>query len=197
MAAPTVTTSRGVVIPNESEYRSTEGIRGISRSFTDAAGVCLLFAVPLPLGETTTTVYGAFVRQPSYERLNADMDAFLADARASLGEVVLAQAGAEVATYRTAWGRRTTAVVRDELRAVSWAGAPPTGRVTADEVRTVRKGDRVGVVSYTIDEGTVEAPLVATASVPDPGPGWRLLNPIPMLGSFWGWVFGPGGVLAG
>jgi D-alanyl-D-alanine carboxypeptidase (penicillin-binding protein 5/6) len=197
LPAPSVTTSRGVVFANESEYRSAEGIRGISRSFTDAAGVCLLFAVPLPLGDTTTTIYGAFVRQPSYERLNADMDAFVADARGRLGEVVLAPAGTEVATYRTAWGDRTTAVVRDELRAVSWSGAPPTGRVRADDVRTIRKGERLGEVTFRIDDGTLEAPVVATASVTDPGPGWRLLHPIPMLGSFWGWLFGPGGVLTG
>jgi D-alanyl-D-alanine carboxypeptidase (penicillin-binding protein 5/6) len=193
----TVTTSRGVVIWNEAEYRSTEGIRGLSRSFTDAAGVCLLFAVPLPLGDTTTTVYGAFLRQPSYERLNADMDAFLTDARASLGEVVLARPGTEVAAYSTAWGARTTAAVSEELRAVSWAGAPPTGRVDVSDVRTVRRGERLGAMRFTIDDGTVEVPLVATAGVGDPGPGWRLLHPIQMLGSFWGWVFGPDGVLAG
>ncbi|MFD3444181.1 D-alanyl-D-alanine carboxypeptidase family protein [Microbacteriaceae bacterium 4G12] len=196
LPAASVTTSRGVVIANEAEYRAADGIRGLSRSFTDAAGVCLLFAVPLPLGDSTTTVYGAFVRQPSYERLNADMDAFLVDARASLGEVVLAAAGAEAVTYRTAWGDRTTAVVGEELRAVSWSGAPPTGRVDAEEIRTVRKGDRVGVLAFELDGEAVELPLVATASVPDPGPGWRLLNPIPMLASFWQWVFGPGGMLA-
>jgi serine-type D-Ala-D-Ala carboxypeptidase (penicillin-binding protein 5/6) len=194
---PTATTSRGVVIWNEAEYRSAEGIRGISRSFTDAAGVCLLFAVPLPLGDRTATVYGAFLRQPSYEQLNAGLDAFIADARASLGEVVLAEAGAEVATYRTAWGARTTAVVGEELRAVSWAGAPPAGRIQAEDVRAVRKGDRLGAATFTFEEGTVEVPLVATASVPDPGPGWRLLHPIRMLSSFWDWVFGPDGVLVG
>ncbi len=196
LPAPSVTTSRGVVIVNEAEYRSADGIRGISRSFTDAAGVCLLFAVPLTLGESTTTVYGAFVRQPSYERLTADMDAFLADARASLGEVVLAPAGVEAVQYRTVWGDHTTAAVEQELRAVSWAGVPPTGRVDAEPVRTVRKGDRLGGLTFELDGEAVEVPLVATASVPDPGPGWRLLNPIPMLGSFWGWVFGPGGMLA-
>ena len=196
LPAPTVTTSRGVVIANEAEYRPADGIRGISRSVTDAAGVCLLFAVPLTLGESTTTVYGAFLRQPSYDRLDADMDAFLADARASLGEVVLAQAGTEVVRYRTAWGESTTAAIEQELRAVSWAGAPPTGGVVAKDLRTVRKGDRLGTLTFELDGEPVEVPLVATASVPDPGPGWRLLNPIPMLGSFWDWVFGPGGVLA-
>jgi D-alanyl-D-alanine carboxypeptidase (penicillin-binding protein 5/6) len=69
--------------------------------------------------------------------------------------------------------------------------------VRAGDVRTIRKGERLGEVTFRIDDGTLEAPVVATASVPDPGPGWRLLHPIPMLGSFWGWLFGPGGVLSG
>jgi len=197
LSSPAATTSRGVDIPNDAAYRSPEGIRGISRSFTDAAGVCLLFAVPLPLGDSTTTVYGAFVRQPSYDRLDADMDAFLADARARIGEVVLAQAGAEVAVYETAWGQRTTAVARQELRATSWSGAPPSGRVEAGDVRTVRKGEQVGTIAFEVNESTVRVPLVATASITDPGPGWRLLHPVRMLRSFWGWVFGPGGVITG
>ena len=191
-----VTTSRGVVIVNEVMFRPDDGVRGLSRSVTNAAGICLLFALPIASGDTTTTVYGAFLRQPSYTQLELDVGAFVADARASIGQVTLSEAGSTVVRFRSAWGQETTAVTRDALQSIGWTGAPPTGRVTTEELRTVRKGTRVGTVSFAIDGEAQDVALVTTSSLTDPGPGWRLLNPGPMAASFFSWVFGPDGLLA-
>ncbi|WP_150308570.1 serine hydrolase family protein [Planctomonas psychrotolerans] len=183
LESPVVTTTRGYEISNQADFRVVDGVRGISRSFSDAAGVCLLFAVPLGGNEPSRTVYGAFLRQPSYDSLEVDMDEFLTGIRARAEAVSLVGAGVAVAEYRSAWGQTTTAVTRDGLEVQSLSGAAANGDVQVDDLRTVRAGDRVGTLRYEVDGTTREVVLVASAALTDPGPGWRLLSPGPMVGS--------------
>ncbi len=184
------TTTRGLTFENEIAYRPEDGITALSRSYTDEAGVCLLFSVPVEVGDDTVPVYGAFLGEPSYDDLAADMDAFLASVPASLTRHPLLAAGTPVARYETEWGSSAEAVVRDEVTALGWGGRSSDVAAETRPVTTAPAGARVGTVAVTTTEGEVTSPVVLESAVADPGPLWRLLSPGVVVPRFVEWVSG-------
>jgi D-alanyl-D-alanine carboxypeptidase (penicillin-binding protein 5/6) len=65
---------------------------------------------------------------------------------------------------------------------VTWL-PPDAGEATVslDEFATGRAGATIGRVSVPSPDGPVSAPLVLDQPITDPGPGWRLLNPVPVI----------------
>jgi D-alanyl-D-alanine carboxypeptidase (penicillin-binding protein 5/6) len=185
-----VTTTRGATFQNDIRYRVTDGIISVSRSYTDEAGVCFLFAVPVPVGDQTVRVYGAFLGEPSYEQLDADLDAFLASVPAAISSHLLVAPGSPVARYETAWGGTAVGVVRDELRGTDWGSR--SGPVSAETrtVTTAGKGARVGTATVRTREGELTSPVVLDEALTDPGPLWRLLAPTVVVPRFIDWVTG-------
>jgi D-alanyl-D-alanine carboxypeptidase (penicillin-binding protein 5/6) len=71
--------------------------------------------------------------------------------------------------------------VAEDYRDVMWADTPVSALVTTRDVTTGDAGDAVGVLTVTVGEKTAEVPLELATSVEDPGPWWRLTNPVPLL----------------
>jgi D-alanyl-D-alanine carboxypeptidase (penicillin-binding protein 5/6) len=184
------TTTRGAVFENAIRYRPEDGIQAVSRSYTDEAGVCLLFALPVEVGDETVTIYGAFLGEPSYDQLDADMDALLASAPSSLAKHELLAVDTPVAEYSTAWGQKANAVVRTALTGLDWGGRSAEASAKTTPVTTALKGARVGSVSVETTTGTATSPVVLDRTLGDPGPLWRLFTPTVVVPRFLGWVTG-------
>jgi D-alanyl-D-alanine carboxypeptidase (penicillin-binding protein 5/6) len=178
--ASALVNQRGV--SNTTAYLPELGITGISRSYTDAGGVCFLFTAAVTVDEQTFTFAGGFIGEPDYDTLTADLEALMASATAGVSELPVLAEGDAYATFNTAWGDSAAAVVATPRTRFGWQAAVPTGaEVTLDEIATGRDGSKVGRVTVDAFGETVTSTLELDDSLSDPGPGWRLLHPVPVI----------------
>lgn len=166
-------------VDNTTAYLPDEGITGISRSYTDAAGVCFLFTAQVVTGGSTFTFAGAFIGEPDYDTLKADLTALMASARAGVSEQAILAKGDTYARFEAPWGDTASGVVRVSKTRLAWQSATPGGEmVTLDSFSTGRTGKIVGRIAAG---DNVSSPLVLDRAIDDPGLGWRLLHPIPVI----------------
>jgi D-alanyl-D-alanine carboxypeptidase (penicillin-binding protein 5/6) len=178
--ASALVNQRGV--SNTTAYLPELGITGISRSYTDAGGVCFLFTATVTVDDQTFTFAGGFLGEPDYDTLTADLTALMASATAGVTELPVLAEGDAYATFSTAWGDTADAVVGTPRTRFGWQAATPTNpEVTLDEVTTGREGSTVGEVSVDAFGQSVTSSLELDSRLSDPGPGWRLLHPIPVI----------------
>lgn len=176
--APEHVGGRGV--DNITDDYAADGVFGLSRSFTDAAGVCFLFTMTVGEGDDAVTLAGAFLREPDYDTLEADLAAFASTAAAGSQTVPIVEKGTAYARFRAPWGQVVNGVAALDVTRSAWLVAEKATHVDVEEFSTAATGALVGHVSV---EGGASAPLKLDAAMRDPGPGWRLMNPIPMIGS--------------
>ncbi|MGY4857136.1 D-alanyl-D-alanine carboxypeptidase family protein [Cryobacterium sp. AP23] len=178
--ASALVNQRGV--SNTTAYLPELGITGISRSYTDAGGVCFLFTAAVTVNEQTFSFAGGFIGEPDYDTLTADLTALMASATAGVTELPVLAEGDAYATLTTAWGDAADAVVATARTRFGWQAAEPTGaEVTLDDVATGRAGSKVGRVTVEAFGDSVTSTLELDDTLTDPGPGWRLLHPIPVI----------------
>ncbi|MEO6200158.1 MAG: hypothetical protein ABIX44_03240 [Cryobacterium sp.] len=168
-------------VDNTTAYLPEEGITGISRSYTDAAGVCFLFTADVTTGDSTFTFAGAVIGEPDYETLTTDLTALMTSARAGVAELPVLAKGDAYVTFRAAWGDTASGVVRVAKTQVAWQSATPDATVTLDSFSTGRTGKLVGRVASDAAGRTVSSPLVLDRAISDPGMGWRLMHPGPLI----------------
>jgi D-alanyl-D-alanine carboxypeptidase (penicillin-binding protein 5/6) len=180
--ASALVNQRGVT--NTTAYLPELGVTGISRSYTDAGGVCFLFTAAVTVSEQTFSFAGAFIGEPDYDTLTADLEALMASATAGVTELPVLAEGDAYAGFSTAWGDAANAVVATPRTRFGWQAAVPTdAEVSLDEVATGRAGSKVGRVTVDAFGDTVTSTLELDDTLTDPGPGWRLLHPIPVIGA--------------
>ncbi|MDJ0378646.1 hypothetical protein [Cryobacterium sp. PH31-L1] len=169
-------------VQNTTSYLPEEGITGISRSYTDAAGVCFLFTAEVSDGASSFTFSGAFIGEPTYDALTADLTALMTSARAGVGPLPVLAAGNAYATFESAWGDTAAAVVGVSRTRYAWqAATPDAATVELKDFATARTGANVGQVRLTVAGEKLSAALKLDEGIADPGPGWRLLHPIVMI----------------
>ena len=178
--ASALVNQRGVT--NTTAYLPEEGITGISRSYTDEGGVCFLFTGTVDAQGKTFTFAGAFIGEPDYDTLTADLTALMASARAGVTELPVLAEGAAYATLTTAWGDSADAVVGTPKTRFGWQAATPgEAEVDIEDVTTGRAGSKVGRVTVDAFGESVSSSLELDSNLTDPGPGWRLLHPVPLI----------------
>lgn len=174
-------------IDNTTATVLVDGVHTLSRSYTDAAGVCLLFTATVGSDDTEFTLSGAFLGEPDYDTLTADLTALMTSARTGIALQPVVSAGDVYARFDTPWGETASGVVGTTKTRLGWQqSASGEAVATVDRVTTARAGQRVGTVELAQSAGSpdVSAPLVLDGTLRDPGPGWRLLNPIPVITAF-------------
>ncbi|WP_104135382.1 D-alanyl-D-alanine carboxypeptidase family protein [Cryobacterium sp. Y62] len=169
-------------VENTTSFLPEEGITGISRSYTDAAGVCFLFTAEVSDGASSFTFSGAFIGEPTYDALTADLTALMESARAGVGPLSVLAAGDEYAAFESAWGEEASAVVGVSRTRYAWqAATPEAATVTLKDFTTARTGANIGKVQLTVAGEKLSAALKLDRAINNPGPGWRLLHPIVMI----------------
>lgn len=177
--------NRGV--SNTTAYLAEEGVTGISRSYTDEAGVCLLFTASAPppegspAGAEPLTFSAVVLGSPDYDTLESDVLALIESAKAGAGSVPLIEKDASYATITTLWGTSASAVALTAHDRRAWAANDAKLTVRIDDVSAGPVGKIVGKVTVTTPGGEAESRLQLDRALNDPGPGWRLLNPVPLI----------------
>lgn len=167
--------------PNRNELLGIDGIDGIKTGTLDDFGANLLFSADYAIGAHLVTVVGVVLGGVDHDTINRDIRALLETVRANFTEVEVAAHGEAFATYTTAWGASTQAVAGDRVTLLTWAGAPVLTDVVAESVRTGEAGDDVGEVTFTSGPATVTVELELETDLADPGPWWRLTNPVALF----------------
>ncbi|SDS58588.1 D-alanyl-D-alanine carboxypeptidase family protein [Microterricola viridarii] len=174
--------NRGV--SNTTAYLAEEGITGISRSYTDEAGVCLLFTASVPApepGGEPLAFSAVFLGSPGYDTLESDVRALMESAVAGAGTVPLIAQGERYGEFTAPWGATASAVAITAQSRRAWAAQDASLLVELDELSTAQLGRIVGSVSVSTPGGEHRSRLELDRAITDPGPAWRLLNPVPMI----------------
>jgi D-alanyl-D-alanine carboxypeptidase (penicillin-binding protein 5/6) len=162
---------------NTNKLLGIDGVDGIKTGTTDEAGACLLFAVDVPVDDSTVTLVGVVLGGATHPELNRTIRTLLDSVTPGFRAVELVTAGAPFGTYTTPWGQSAQAVAETTESVVVWADTPISTAVTLDPVALGETGDAVGSVDVTVGEETVTVPLVLEGSLTDPGPFWRWTHP--------------------
>ncbi|TFC87696.1 hypothetical protein E3T26_14235 [Cryobacterium sp. TMT1-21] len=169
-------------VDNTTAFLADEGVTGISRSYTDAAGICFLFTAQVRTGASVFTFAGAVIGEPDYDALTADVTALMESARSGVTELPVLALGDAYARFSTPWGATSSATVRTAKTRFGWqAVAPGVADVKLDSISTGRAGRTIGRVSVEAGGESVSSPLVLDRTIPAPGLGWRLLHPVAMI----------------
>jgi D-alanyl-D-alanine carboxypeptidase (penicillin-binding protein 5/6) len=180
-------------VENLSGYLPELGYLGLSRSYTDQAGICFLFALDVPVAAAagsasdaadSVTLYGALLREPDWDTVDTDLEALAASAAGTIRQTPVITEGQAFATYTTAWGDTAQAVARTTETRMLWVTAPLEYTVQTEELSTGAAGRQVGSVTVSTPEGDVTVLLELDRRLGDPGPMWRLGNPVPVITAF-------------
>jgi D-alanyl-D-alanine carboxypeptidase (penicillin-binding protein 5/6) len=182
--APGTSTARNV--PDVVDHAPAPGVRALARSFTDQAGLTFLYTstVSAGEGETPRRVIGAMLLMPDYETLDPAVVATLDSTTVAAQPVTVIAAGTSYGSVESAWGERAELVASVDRADASWGSAPGEPSVTVKPFTTAPAGRDVGRVTVPSAGGELASPLTLTDDIRDPGPFWRLMNPVPLVAAF-------------
>ena len=169
---------RGVV--NTTTYMPESGVVGISRSYTDAGGICLQFGLDVRVegADEPLRVYGVFLGQPDWDALDTGMLALVESAKAGVSAVPVLAEGTPVVTLTTVWGDSAKGIAGLSVESLRWGQTTPEVTVDAGPVTTAGAGTSIGTI--LVDDGTggdQKVSLKLGSSLHDPGVFWRLSHP--------------------
>lgn len=177
-------------VDNRAAHQSELGYEGLSLSYTDQAGLTFLFALRVPSAgggpdaPTDVTLYGAFLREPDWETLDGDLAVLAETAASTLVQTPIVSEGQTFVTYTTPWGETAHGVAMATESRMIWVTTPLEYTVDASPLSTGQKGQQVGTVTVSTPDGPVTVMLELDARIGDPGPLWRVTNPVPVIGAF-------------
>ncbi|PFG31484.1 D-alanyl-D-alanine carboxypeptidase family protein [Paramicrobacterium agarici] len=177
-------------VENTTSYMAERNVTGISRSFTTQAGICLLFAATVPVDDTTYTFYGAMVRMPDWDSLDASMSALMDSAEKGVHTGPVLPEGTPVATFTTPWGATADGVIGSSAAVTRWVGASPVVHVTTNGFALATEGDIVATASVSEGASTSDIPVKIDKTVHAPDVLWRLSHPIELIPAFVDQIFG-------
>ena len=180
-ATPTLDVPGVGPVSNRNALLGVDGIDGIKTGTLDESGACLLFSADHVVGSETITLVGVVLGGPDHATINAAIRALLAQAEAGFHEVSLTTAGERFGEYETQWGVDATAVAATDASVVTWAATPVTVDVTLDDVRLGDAGTDVGDLVFHVGERDIPVDLQLSETIDDPGPWWRLTNPLALF----------------
>ncbi len=168
-------------LPNGNLLLGTAGVDGIKTGTLTASGANLLFSADREVGDETVTLVGAVLGAADHEQLARDVKYLLETAVAGFEVVTLAEAGDVVGDYTTEWGDKARIVVAEDTHALVWSGTPVSSFVSTRAIGLASAGDRVGRLEIFVGDELLQVPLELGDDIRDPGPWWRLTDPIVSL----------------
>jgi serine-type D-Ala-D-Ala carboxypeptidase (penicillin-binding protein 5/6) len=175
-------------VPDVVARPGTESVRAITRSFTDQAGLSYVFTTELPAVEgddgAPRRITGAMLLMPDYETLDPAVTAAVDSAVAASAPITVIAAGTPYASVVAPWGDRAELVASVSRADAAWGNAFGEASVTVERFSTASEGREVGRVTVESATGELAAPLQLSGDIRDPGPIWRLTNPLTLIGAF-------------
>ncbi|WP_022887893.1 serine hydrolase [Agromyces italicus] len=186
VTAPGATDSTARGVPDVIDHLREAGVRALSRSYTDQAGVCFIFSTVLPSadGGEPTRVTGAMTMMPDYETLDPAVTEAVTSVTAAAQPVMVITEGDEYGTVTTAWGDSAALIARTGRTDAAWGSDPGEASVAVEPFSTATAGRAVGTVTVPTADGDIRSELELSADIDDPGPLWRLTNPAPLIAAF-------------
>ncbi len=179
---PTLTLPGIGTIKDTNRLLGKEGVFGIKTGTLVPAGSNLLFAAHYTVGGTRLTIVGAVVGAKDRDTLYPAVSTLLKAIKGGFHSITLAKKGQPFASYSTAWKGSAKAVAARTTRAVVWSDTKISSIVTPAQIRLAAKGSKAGLATFTVGTTNVAVPLVLDRGIADPGPWWRLTNPVATLG---------------
>lgn len=176
------TTSAGSRFSDEAEFLPDLGTIGLVRSYTDAAGVCVLFAVPV--GDETVIV--TMLGQPGYPAAGSAARTLIAEINEGVREVEVVAAGEVVAIARSAWGQSTELVATESISVSSTELDGLGVRIDPSSRSTIFRGADAGSLVVTAGGAEQVARLESTTSITEPGVAWRFADPVTVFERWFG-----------
>jgi len=173
-------------VPDTVSRLSEVGVRAIARGFTDDALISFVFTstVNAPGGTEPVRIVGAMTLIPDYETLDAAVTAAVGAAGQAATPVEVITAGSTYAAAESVWGQRADLVASATRTSLGWGAATGAPTVEVAPFSTASAGRDVGRVVVPTASGELAAPLSPSGDLTDPGPLWRLTNPLPILGAY-------------
>lgn len=170
-------TSAGTSFDDQAVFVDDLGTIGLSRSYTDAAGVCVLLAVPV--GDETVVV--AMLGQPSYPAAEDAATAIVVGVREAVRPVEVVAAGEVVAIARAPWGQSTELVATESVSVSSTQLEGLDVRLEAASRSTIVRGADAGSLVVTADGVEQGVRLESTGAIGEPGMLWRFADPLTVI----------------
>ncbi|MBK4346889.1 D-alanyl-D-alanine carboxypeptidase family protein [Lacisediminihabitans changchengi] len=174
---PTLTLPEVGTIKDTNQLLGSDGVVGIKTGTLENVGSSLLFASKQKIGSSTVTIIGAVLGAPDHDTLYPAVSGLLRSIASGFHEITLADKGQVFANYRTAWSATTSAKAVSGAKVLVWGNTPVSAAVSVADIRLVSRGEKAGVVTFTVGENQITVPLAFSASLVDPGAGWRLVHP--------------------
>ncbi|GAA1505596.1 D-alanyl-D-alanine carboxypeptidase (penicillin-binding protein 5/6) [Agromyces terreus] len=172
--------------PDLVDRDSDDGVREITRAYTDQAGLSEVFATALT-GDGDAGpqhMVGVMLMMPDYETLDPAIEAAVASVTEASAPVTVIAEGAAYAVAESAWGESADVVATVSRADAPWGSQFGDPDVVVDEFSTSSNSRDVGRVTVSTDADSVSSPLRLTEAISDPGPIWRLTHPFAIIGAF-------------
>lgn len=176
-------TSGGAAFSDEAAFGRDLGVAGLVRSYTDAAGVCIVTTVEVE-GENVVVV---LLGQQTYPRAEESLAAVVDGLRAAIRPVELVAAGEVVAIARSDWGQESELTATEAIVVISTALEGVELRLDVPPRSTIARRADAGELVAELDGGEViSVRLQATGGISEPGVAWRFADPLTVLGRWTG-----------
>jgi D-alanyl-D-alanine carboxypeptidase (penicillin-binding protein 5/6) len=171
-------------IENTTTYLPELGVTGVTRSYTDSAGICLLFGLTVEIGDVTYRAYGAILRQEDWDSLESSVRALAEQAATAVTSEPLVPDGTPLVEISAPWGQTVTASAGSAVTEPHWVVENPRVDRALEKPTASGPGTVVGSIEATAGGRTETAPLRLDERLQDPGVLWRLSHPIPVIAAW-------------
>lgn len=179
VGTPAVTLPIVGTIEDTNKLLGQDGVVGIKTGTLTISN--LLFAAHYQVGGATVIIIGAILggdRDTIYPAVKAALDSI----KKGFHALTLAKKGQSFASYDTAWGQQSQAVAERTARVVVWGDTPLSSTLAPASEQFGTRGSAAGVVRFHVGTTAIVVPLVLSRTISDPGPWWRLGNPLASVG---------------
>ncbi|GAA1950909.1 serine hydrolase [Agromyces allii] len=172
--------------PDLVDRDSSDGVREITRSYTDQAGLSSVFTTEIRVNgaDAPTRAIGVMLLMPDYETLDPAIEAAVASLSASAAPVTVIAQGTAYATATSAWGTSSDLVATVDRAEAPWGSSIGEASISVEPFTTSSSARDVGRVTVATGADEVSSPLRLSTEIRDPGPIWRLTHPFPVINAF-------------
>lgn len=171
-------------IPDVIAHLDGDGIRAMSRSYTDEAALSFVFTSEITVADEARRMVGAMTGVDDYETLDPAVLAAVESMQAASAPVEIIAAGTSYGEVESAWGDRAQLIAAAGRTDAAFGAAPDAATVDVAPFTTAAAGRQVGTVTVRLGERDISSALELDGAIRDPGPIWRLTHPGELIGAF-------------